>query len=154
MQESPRGLVVEATSTINAPLERVWSILTDFAHYGEWNTFVPSMQATLQIGSPLTMKVQMRKGLSVKIHATVSLVEAQHRLAWTPRMPAWFLKSERFQVITALDENTTQYWTREVFTGVAALLLKLLLSKDLQRGFSSVARDLKTQAEATANVVL
>lgn len=154
MQETPRGLVVEAASTINAPLEHVWSVLTDFARYGEWNTFVPSMQATLQVGSPLTMSVQMRKGLRVKISATVSLIETHHRLAWTPRMPAWFLKSERFQVITALDAHTTRYWTQEIFTGAASPLLTLLLSKDLRRGFMNVARDLKARAEASTNLAL
>ncbi|HET8845828.1 MAG TPA: SRPBCC domain-containing protein [Ktedonobacteraceae bacterium] len=154
MQEATHGLIIEASSTINAPVEKVWSILIDFARYAEWNTFVPSMQTTLQVGSPLTMGVRMRKRLFIKIRATVSAVEFQHRLAWVPKMPAWFLKSERLQVITALDAGTTRYWTCEVFTGMASPLLRLLLRKDLQLGFASVAQDLKARAETMAHVEL
>ncbi len=140
---------VQATSTINAPIERVWSVLIDLEHYSQWNTFVPSMQSAFQVGSLLTMQVQMNQKLHVKSVETITAIEPQHLLAWKTRSPSWLLRGERFQVITATSPDTTQYWTREAFTGLLAPVLKLLLSKDLQRGFISVAQNLKTRAETT-----
>lgn len=148
LPEASGWFSVQSTITINAPLARVWAVLADLEHYGEWNTFVPSMQSDFQVGSLLTMQVQMRENRSVKSVETITVIEPQHMLAWKTRSPAWFLCGERFQVITSLDANTTQYWTREAFTGIMAPILKMIYVKDLQRGFDRVARDLKARAES------
>ena len=42
---------------INAPAEVVWGVILDFANYGLWNTFCPSMKGEAVIGSPLEMQV-------------------------------------------------------------------------------------------------
>ena len=148
LAQPSRGFTIQAAITINAPLEHVWSVIIDLAHYSEWNTFVPTIQSSLQIGSSLTMGVQMNKKLHVKITATVTIVEPQYQLAWKTRFPAWFLYSERIQTVLALDANTTQYETHETFTGLMAPLLKLALARDLQRGFASIALNLKGRAES------
>lgn len=141
---------VQAAITINAPLSQVWSVLVDLERYGEWNTFVPSMQSSFQVGSLLTMGVQMRKRLRVKSVETITAIEPQHMLAWKTRSPEWFHQGERFQVITALDANTTRYCTREAFTGIFAPVINILFGRDLQRGFDAVARNLKMRAESIA----
>ena len=147
--ETPGSFSVQAAITINAPLVHVWSVLVDLERYREWNTFVPSMQSSFQVGSILTMQVQMRKGVQVKSVETITAIEPQHLLAWKTRSPAWLLRGERFQVLTAIDSGKTQYWTREAFTGILAPLLQILLARDLQRGFDAVAQNLKARAEAT-----
>src|SRR5579884_1823313 len=133
--ESSGWFAVQASTIINAPVEHVWSILVDLDRYGEWNTFVPSMQSAFQAGSLLTMQVQMRPNMRTTSIETITAIEPQRLLAWKTRSPAWFLSGERFQLVTSIDANTTRYWTRESFTGVMAPVLKLLLEKDLQRGF-------------------
>ena len=35
---------------INAPAEVVWGVILDFANYGLWNTFCPSMKGEAVIG--------------------------------------------------------------------------------------------------------
>lgn len=145
----PSGwFTVQASATINAPLARVWAVLIDLDHYGEWNTFVPSIQSTFQVGSKLTMRVQMRKGMQVTSVETITAIDDQRLLAWKTRSPAWFLRGERFQVIASLDAETTEYMTRESFKGLFAPLVQLLFGRDLQRGFAAVARDLKARAES------
>ncbi len=147
--ETPGWFSVQAAITINAPLAHVWSVLVDLERYREWNTFVPSMQSSFQVGSILTMQVQMRKGFQVKSIETITAIEPQHLLAWKTRSPAWLLRGERFQVLTAIDSGKTQYWTREAFTGILAPLLQILLARDLQRGFDAIAQNLKARAEST-----
>ena len=147
----PSGwFTVQASATINAPLARVWAVLVDLDRYGEWNTFVPSMHSTFQVGSKLTMQVQMRKGLRVTSVETITAIDDQRLLAWKTRFPAWILGSERFQVVTSLDAEHTEYMTRESFKGLLAPLVQLLFGKDLERGFAAVARDLKARAESRA----
>jgi hypothetical protein len=139
---------VQATSTINAPIERVWTILTDLDHYHEWNSFIPSMQASpFAVGSTLTMGVRMNPNTHTTSIETITAIEPQHLLAWKTRSPKWFLSGERFQEITAIDPHTTRYWTRESFSGILAPVLQILLAKDLQRNFNAMANDLKAHAE-------
>ena len=139
---------VQSVIAINAPLARVWSVLVDLEHYSEWNTFVPSMQSSFQVGSLLTMRVRLRKWLYVKSVETITAIEPRHLLAWKTRSPDWLNQGERFQVITELDAETTRYWTREAFTGIFAPVIKILFGRDLQRGFDAVAQNLKMRAES------
>jgi hypothetical protein len=106
------------------------------------------MQSAFHVGSKLTMRVQMRKGLQVTSVETITVIDDQRLLAWKTRSPAWFLRGERFQMVTSLDADTTEYLTRESFKGLLAPLVQLLFDKDLQRGFAAVARDLKARAES------
>ncbi|HZO74916.1 MAG TPA: SRPBCC domain-containing protein [Ktedonobacteraceae bacterium] len=148
ISDTTGGFAVQASSTINAPLDCVWSVLVDLERYHEWNTFVPVMQSSFQVGELLTMQVRMNKRLTVKSIETITAIEPMGLLAWKTRSPGWLLRGERFQTLTPIDANTTRYWTREAFMGLLAPVLKITLGKDLQRGFHAVAEDLKARAEA------
>lgn len=39
--------------TIRATPERVWDVLTDFDHYGEWSVFISEIAGAPTLGSPL-----------------------------------------------------------------------------------------------------
>lgn len=140
---------VQARTTIQAPVARVWSILTDLEKYHEWNSFVPSMQSDFQVGSLLTMHVQMRGNLKTTSIETITAIEPEHLLSWETRSSAWFLRGERIQELAPIDTDTTEYFTCETFTGIFAPVLQLMYARDLQRGFDAVARDLKARAETT-----
>ncbi len=141
---------VEAETTIDAPVVRVWAVLADLERYGEWNRFVPSMEATLKVGATLRMGVQMRSRWRVISVEDVTVVEPGKRLAWRTRSPGWLLRGERFQTLEPLDSEQTRYYTVEAFSGLLAPLLKLMLEGDLRRGFAQVAHDLKMRAETPA----
>ena len=97
------------------------------------------------------MRVRLRKWLYVKSVETITAIAPQYLLAWKTRSPDWFLQGERFQVLTMIDTNTTQYWTRESFSGIFAPVLKILLARDLQHGFDAVAQNLKAHIERQAD---
>ena len=44
---------------IDAPIEKVWSILTDFEGYSEWNQFTPSVETSGRIGEPVHLQVRL-----------------------------------------------------------------------------------------------
>jgi len=43
---------------INASVERVWDILTDFASYPQWNPFVRSISGELKVGERLEVRLE------------------------------------------------------------------------------------------------
>ena len=142
-----RGFTVRATITIHAPQAVVWAILTDLDHYSAWNTFTPAIQSSLVVGSLLTMDVQLRKHVRMKMAETVTIMEHEHQLAWKARYPAWYLHSERIQTLLPFQTDSTEYETHETFTGLMAPLLQLLLGRYLQRKFENTALELKDRVE-------
>ncbi len=55
--------VSSKTLTIEAPAELVWQVIIDFEHYSVWNEFCPSIEAALEVGSPVKMQVNLGNGL-------------------------------------------------------------------------------------------
>ncbi|MFC2087063.1 SRPBCC family protein [Bacteroidota bacterium] len=43
---------------IDAPAERIWSILTDFEKFPEWNPFIKSVQGEVKEGEKFTVTLQ------------------------------------------------------------------------------------------------
>ena len=50
---------VRAEVEIDAPIERVWKILTDTDGYDAWNPFTPQVETTLRIGDPVHLRVRL-----------------------------------------------------------------------------------------------
>ncbi|UCE85470.1 MAG: SRPBCC family protein, partial [Deltaproteobacteria bacterium] len=57
MARSPK--CVRAEIEIDAPIERVWRILTDLDRYADWNPFTPRVESTLRIGAPVHLYVRL-----------------------------------------------------------------------------------------------
>lgn len=67
--------------TIEAPVETVWRVLTDFDRYGEWNPFTPHVKAELTMGARVDMRVTMGAFL-LKQTEIICAIEPPTRLAW------------------------------------------------------------------------
>lgn len=75
-----------------------------------------------------------------------------HRLAWLNLMaPKFILHAERWQALSAVEGGKTKYETVEVFSGILAWVLKLLMEGGLNKGFEAMAEGLKTQSEQMRN---
>ena len=55
-------LRLQAEIEIDAPPERVWQVLTDFAAYSEWNPFVLSVVGQLKEHSTVTIRPGLPEG--------------------------------------------------------------------------------------------
>ncbi|MEZ7996857.1 MAG: SRPBCC domain-containing protein, partial [Halioglobus sp.] len=73
---------VSTEIVINAPAAMVWDIILDFANYGLWNTFCPSMKGEAVLGSPLEMEVNLGNGLQSQVEY-VTKIEPIHTIVWS-----------------------------------------------------------------------
>lgn len=148
----PKPTVIEASSEIDAPPERVWAILVDLARYGEWNPFTPRVDATLRIGDPVVLHVAMKPGqkLLVQREQCTANDAAARELGWGMTMVAPFLlKANRVQRLEPLPGGRTRYYTSDTFSGLLVPLVMALYGAHIQRGFDGVAQALKDRAEQT-----
>jgi hypothetical protein len=140
---------IAATIDIDAPRERVWSILVDIARYPEWNPFTKRIEATLKIGDPVILHVQMKPGQQTmrQPEKMTSYVEGEE-LGWGTTMvhPA-VLKANRIQKLIDLGGGRTRYESVDRFEGAIVPLVMALYGKHVQRGFDETANALKARAE-------
>ena len=54
-----RMAVYRTTFAVEAPVERVWEVLTDFDRWAEWNPSVPSIEGEPRVGSTVALTLAM-----------------------------------------------------------------------------------------------
>ncbi|KAJ3547573.1 hypothetical protein NM688_g5393 [Phlebia brevispora] len=155
---------VQSSIVIDAPVDKVWSVLLDFPAYSEWNAFVrsqtvvdsaeqPLEEQTVKEGSFLYLTANIPPSMDAKSRPSstrlvVSHLDPEnHRVAWTNRMPAWIMTTERWQWLTAPEDGKTKYETIEVFNGFLAYLVKWFVGSGLRQGFQAMADGLKAHSE-------
>ena len=133
---------------IDAPIDLVWSVLTEVEKYGEWNPFTPRVQTDFKIGSPAHLRVRMGP-TKMKITETVCAFEKPRLIAWTKTFGArWFLVAVRQQILEPVDEASCTYHNTDRLTGLMAPVVLLLNGSYMRRGFNDVGEGLKRYAEA------
>ena len=65
--------IYQTTSVINAPVNRVWEVLTDFEHYDDWNPQIPLASGTREEGSKVNRARHDFEWRRVSAMARVSL---------------------------------------------------------------------------------
>ena len=134
---------------INAPLEKVWHVLIEVENYPRWNPFTTRVESSLVVGEPAILYVTMSAGYQRVQAEIVIAFEPQHLIAWGSIIGTKFLlKTNRRQIIEALDDRRTQYETYQTFDGLLTPLVMALYRKNLQRGFEAVGAALKKYVEA------
>jgi uncharacterized protein YndB with AHSA1/START domain len=132
---------------INAPAKVVWDVILDFANYGLWNTFCPSMKGEPVVGSPLEMQVDMGNGLQLQVEY-VTKIEPYHTVVWSmENKPGDPIHADRMQRITPIDDKSCRYWSIDEFSGEFAGPMIEQLGAVVERGFNACAAGLKTRAE-------
>ncbi|KAG6836981.1 hypothetical protein H0H93_016934 [Arthromyces matolae] len=158
---------VSSSILIDAPPEKVWSIILDFPSYEEWNPFVRGQTITDKSGNPLPDQTpaEGKYLLIAPVHLPPTMGEPgwfqkqsaweiittvdheNHRVAWRNiALPTYLLWAERWQAVTVVD-GKTKYESTEVFGGIVAYLVKFFMREKLVLGFNAQAEGLKKQAE-------
>jgi len=134
---------------IEASAERVWNLLTDFAHFPEWNPFIRQVKGSASTGNRLTVTIQPPGGKSMTFKPHVLDAEPNRQLRWIGRvLIRGFFDGEHSFGIEPLGENRVRFTHRERFSG---LFVPFFSTGRSQQGFEEMNKALKTRAEqATA----
>jgi hypothetical protein len=137
---------------INASVERVWDILTDFASYPQWNPFIRSISGELEVGERLEVRLEPPDSRGVTLRPTVLRAEPNRLMRWVGHVlvPGLF-DGEHSLVIEQLGENRVRFVQHEAFKGVLVSLLTRSLDNNTLRGFEEMNEALKERAEALPN---
>jgi hypothetical protein len=139
--------VFSTHTTINAPAERVWGILTDGPTYTAWNSTVEKFDGEISLGSKVKVFAKINPGRAFPVRVTE--LDAPKRMVWTGGMPLGLFKGERTFTLTPTESGAVAFDMREVFSGPLAPLIGRSIP-NLQPAFDDFAADLKRAAEAQA----
>ena len=140
---------LHAEIEIDAPAERVWHLLTDFASYPQWNPFIRSIRGQLIRGEGLEVRIEPPGGRGMTFKPKVLNAEDNRELRWLGHLlvPGLFDGEHSF-TIESLAKNRVRFVQREAFKGLLVPLFARSLETNTQRGFEEMNRALKERAEA------
>lgn len=126
---------------INAPIDKVWAIQTDFARWPEWQKDITS----ITLDGPLAVGTVFRwKASGLNITSTIQEFEPRQRIGWTG--DSLGMHAVHRWLFEAVGEST-RVTTEESLTGWLARLLKLVDAKFLDKSLEKSLATLKARAE-------
>lgn len=136
---------------IEASAERVWQLLTDFAHFPQWNPFIRRASGNVKLGERLEVNIQPSGANGMTFRPTILKAEPNRELRWIGRLliPGLF-DGEHIFTIEPFGTNRVRFIQREIFTGLLVPLFARGLDTDTQRGFEEMNQALKIRAEQAA----
>ena len=140
---------IDTSIDIAASPQRVWSVLTDFAAYPQWNPFITRIAGEPVVGSRLVVTIQPPGRKPMMFRPVVQAATPEVELRWRGRllMPGLFDGEHAFRLSPAgggcrLDHG-------EVFSGLLSGLLGGTLPAT-RRGFIAMNEAVKARAESIA----
>lgn len=129
--------------TINAPAEKVWSLLGDSSTWTDWNPTIVSIEGPIAVGQ----KVKLVSTLNPKRTFNLSVTDLvpNQRMVWSDGMPLGLFTGERTYTLTETDGATTFAMTEE-YTGLLAGMITKSIP-DMTDSFAEFAAGLKDAAE-------
>jgi hypothetical protein len=133
---------------INGTPEQVWGVLTNFSGFPNWNPFVRRASGTVKQGERIEVYLQPPDGPGMTIKPTLTEVVPNRELRWLGHtvIPGLF-DGEHIFTIEALEADGVRFIQREVFGGILASPVLRLIGENTLRGFETMNKALKAEAE-------
>lgn len=133
---------------IAAPPERVWTVLTDFQRYPDWNPFIRSVAGEPRQGGRLTIDLRLPDGKPMKFRPTIVRLRENRELRWLGRllMPRIFDGEHSF-VLDVTPRGSVIFTQGELFRGLLVKLSPKSLFDKTRRGFEEMNEALKKRVE-------
>ena len=131
-------------TTIAAPPDRVWAVLTDAAGYPDWNSTIISLDGSIAEGERIALVSTLNPKRTFTL--SVSDVHPPTSMVWSDGMPLGLFSGVRTFTLTDAGEGVTEFSMREVYSGLLAPLITKSIP-DMTESFESFAADLKATAE-------
>lgn len=140
--ERPAPVVESAEIDVRAPVEAVWSVLTDFPGWPRWNRGVSRMEFAGPVRPGTTFSWV---GGGAKIASRLEEVDEPNRIVWSGKtmgiraVHSWNLNRAK---------DGTRVCTEESFDGLAARLFSGILGMMLRKTLRDGVLALKNEAES------
>lgn len=133
---------------IDASPEAVWTVLTDFESYPEWNP-VLEIEGSPSEGERLRVTTAYENTRAMTFRPTVLVVDEPAEFRWRGRLfvPGLYDGEHRFVLAPLDDGDRTRLTHAETFRGALVGFINRRIGDDVEAGFEQVNEALKRRAE-------
>jgi uncharacterized protein YndB with AHSA1/START domain len=139
--------VIEKVVEINAPVARVWEVITDLKRYPEWNPFMRECSTSFKPGDLIDMKVQLFAKPQPQQEIVLEYVEGKRFAYRMKPAPGGALSSFRSHEVMALADGRTRYRSYFYLKGWLMPVVRGLLGARLEKGFAGMTQGIQQRAE-------
>ena len=150
MRMNPIRIVTE--TPIQADAAIVWSILSDFGGYPDWNPFIRMATGALAPGEPVRFRFALPSRLKVPASGVITCCEPGRELRWTGHMLSpLVMRAEHFFILEPAGPERIVLVHGEHLGGVMAAMLLAGLGWHLRQAYQCLNLALKSKAEKRAD---
>jgi hypothetical protein len=135
---------IRSEISIKASTERVWSVLTDFQKYGEWNPFIYHICGEAVLGEKIRINVRTPGGKERNYEPTITKCQSGRELRWVGK--SLLLNGEHIFVLES-GSGSTRLLQSERFSGLLSGFFGKETENNISEGFNLMNEALKTRAE-------
>jgi hypothetical protein len=141
---------IRSTTEIRAPLRKVWTILTDFAAYPEWNPHIRRIRGRPAVGARIAIESQPPGGHVIAMRPVIVAWDPPHELRWRGTFLARRLFSgEHGFRLEEMGNGRVRFLQDETISGLLVPIYATLRLEHTRRGFAQVNEALRDRAEGT-----
>jgi len=137
-------LEFEASTTIQAPAEKIWSVLVDTEKWPEWDPSCERIEGTVELGNTVKAFTKLSPGRAFPVK--VAQLDENQQMTWTGGMPLGLFKGVRTFTLSDNGNGSVDFTLREVFSGPMLFMIKGSLP-DMNPAFVGFCQGLKSRAE-------
>jgi hypothetical protein len=147
-QLSTMAFVVSTHIVINATPDKIWTILTNFKNYPDWNPFITSLTGNFEVGKKITVRIEPPEASVNIFKPTVTAFEPNKKISWRGvLLIRGVFDGEHTFEISDNHNGTATLIQSELFAGILVPVFKKTLGNNIRRGFEAMNKKLKELAE-------
>lgn len=133
---------------IHATPQKVWSVLTNFEAYPQWNPFIKSISGKLELGSKIRVRLEPPEAKGMDFKPKIISYQLHKEFSWLGHLfiPGLFDGAHKFELID-LGNGKTEFIHSEKFGGILVPLFKKMLDHNTKKGFEAMNEKLKLLSE-------
>lgn len=138
---------IETEITINASIEKVWKILTDFPAYPDWNPFIISISGDLIEGSKILVRLKIEANKVTSFKPTLVSVVPGEKFCWRGSLLIKGIFDGTHYFVLEKTGDKTSVSHGENFNGLLVGPILRRIGKSTQAAFEKMNQALKEKAE-------
>lgn len=140
---------IETRVTINASPEQVWSTLTDFEAYPDWNPFIVKLKGRPVMGTTLEAHLKLGNKAPQVFKPKVLVAQRGGEFRWRGKLfVRGLFDGEHYFKLRPLKGGQTELIHGEQFSGLLAGPIMRMIHSETVQGFELMNRALRARVEA------